>query len=136
MNNILEMKMKNKKIMKNILIFLGFVLMATGNVLIQELSNLDEIWIFNIGRCISNGLLPYKDISMIVTPLYFFICAGLFKIFGAELLVLRIFECIQTGAILFLIYKILERLKIHKGIALACTTRILLFIIISYLCRL
>ena len=128
--------MKDKKVKQNILIFFAFILMTTGNVLIQELTNLDEIWNFNIGRCISNGLLPYKDISMIITPLYPLICAGLFKIFGTELLVFRIFECIQTGAILFLIYKILENLKINKGVALACATRILLFIITIYLRRL
>ena len=105
---------KDKFLLKNMLIFLGFVLLASGNVFIQNLANLDEIWIYNFGRCIADGLLPYKDISMVITPLFPMICGLLIKIFGNELIVLRFAECIEVGTILFMMYKVMEKLKIHK----------------------
>ena len=46
--------MKNKKVVKNILLFFGFVIIAIGNILIKELDNLDEVWIYNFVKCIAN----------------------------------------------------------------------------------
>ena len=38
-------------------------------IIIKPISDLDEIWNYNTARAISEGLVPYKDISMITTPL-------------------------------------------------------------------
>lgn len=46
--------MKNKKVVKNILLFFGFAIIAIGNILIKELDNLDEVWVYNTVRCIAN----------------------------------------------------------------------------------
>ena len=113
--------MKNKKILKDIFIILGFVVIISGNVFIQEFSNLDEIWIYNFGRCILEGLLPYRDFNIIITPLFPYICALFLKLFGNEMIVLRFAEVIEITSILFFIYKILERLKINNGISLILT---------------
>lgn len=110
--------MKNNKIIKNILLYIGLALMVSGNVIIQNLSNLDEIWVYNFARGIAEGLLPYKDISMIITPIFPMISAIFLRIFGNEMFVLRILECFETAAILFFIYKIMIRLKINKGVGL------------------
>lgn len=109
--------MKEKRILKEIAIIIGFMIIVAGNVLTQELSNLDEMWVYNFGRCILNGLVPYKDFNIIITPLFPYICAFLLKIFGNEMVVLRFAEIIETSLILFMIYKILDRLKVNKGIA-------------------
>ena len=113
--------MKYKKIFINIAIIIGFMLIISANVFIQQLSNLDEIWIYNFGRCIINGLLPYKDFSIIITPLFAYISAGFLKLFGDEMIVLRVGEVIQTTLLLFMMYKILERLKVNRGASLLCT---------------
>lgn len=55
---------------------------------------------------------------MIITPLFPYICAVFLKIFGQEIIVLRVLECIGTASILFTTFKIMERLKMHKGVAL------------------
>ena len=110
--------MKYKSVLINIAIILGFMLIVSANVFIQQLSNLDEIWIYNFGRCIINGLLPYKDFSIIITPLFAYISAAFLRLFGDEMIVLRFAEVIQTALILFMVYKILERLKVNKGISL------------------
>ncbi len=128
--------MKDKKWLKDILIYLGLAVIVSGNVLNQPLGNLDEAWVYNFARCISEGLLPYKDISMIITPLFPMICAGFLKIFGNELLTMRILECFETAAILFMIYKIMQRLKINEGIALCLTLRAVSYIFRNILPRL
>lgn len=55
---------------------------------------------------------------MIITPLFPYICALFLKIFGDEIIVLRVIECIGTASILFLTYKILKRLNVNESIAL------------------
>lgn len=64
------------------------------------------------------GLLPYKEISMIITPLFPMIGALFLKVFGNELFVFRILECFQIAGILFVFYKIMRRLKMNKGVSL------------------
>lgn len=120
--------MKDKKLLKNIFLYLGLAIMVSGSIFIQNLDNLDEIWVFNFAKCIADGLLPYRDFSIIITPLFPMVCAGFLKIFGNELLVLRILECLETAAILFTMYKIMERLKINKGIALLFVMRNILYL--------
>ncbi len=44
--------MKNNKLLKNILIYIGFAAIISGNVLAQVISSLDEIWVYNFGKCI------------------------------------------------------------------------------------
>lgn len=50
----MEINLKNKKVLKDILIYLGLVLMVSGVVLIQRIGNLDEIWVYNFARGIAN----------------------------------------------------------------------------------
>ena len=113
--------MKSKKLLIDIAIILGFMLIISGNVFVQQFSNLDEIWIYNFGRCIINGLLPYKDFSIIITPLFAYISASFLKIFGDEMIVLRFAEVLQTALILFMSYKVLERLNVNKGVSILFT---------------
>lgn len=120
--------MKKKTFLKNVIILLGIILISAGNVFIQEFSNLDEVWIYNFARCIVDGLVPYRDFSIIMTPLFPMISAVFLKIIANEMIVLRILEVIETTAILFMVYKVLERLKINKWIALLVTIRSPLYI--------
>lgn len=125
--------MKNNKILKNIILFIGFMLVVSGNVFVQAFSNLDEIWIYNFARCIVDGLLPYKDFSIIITPLFPMISAIFLKIFGNEMVVLRGAEVIEIAAILFMAFKVLKRLNINKGISLILVLRNVLYVLISIL---
>lgn len=52
----MEIKIENKPVTKNILIYLGLVLVVSGGVFMQAVSSLDEIWIFNFARCIANRI--------------------------------------------------------------------------------
>ena len=54
---------------KNRELIIIFIVTLIYNLVIPELS-LDEVW--NYGFCynVLNGLVPYKDFNMIITPLY------------------------------------------------------------------
>ena len=115
--------MNYKKILKNIGLILGFILIVSGNVFLQEFSSLDEIWVYNAAKCIASGLVPYRDFNMITTPLFASICSVFLRAFGNEMIVMRVLECITTSTILFVIYKILKRLNINKGVSLLSVVR-------------
>lgn len=95
----------------------GIFIILTTTIVSNSLSNLDEIWNFNIARCIANGLVPYKDISMVSTPLLGFLVAPFLKIFGTELFVTRILSLILSFIILILVYNILRKLDVPQIIS-------------------
>lgn len=101
----------------NIIFWIGIFLIVLTSILSRPLANLDEMWNFNVARCISNGLVPYKDISMVSTPLLGFITAIFLKIFGSEMFVTRILAAVLAFGILMLIYFILKRVGIKKSVA-------------------
>lgn len=84
-------------------------------------TNLDELWNYNIARCIKNGLNPYKDISMITTPLFPTIVAICLKIFGDNLFVFRIIGAVLFTLILIFTYKIFYELLKKQSIAIIFT---------------
>ena len=95
-------KMKMKKFFLIIVIFITVLSM----IIIKPISNLDELWNYNTARTISEGLIPYKDISMITTPLLPMITAIFLKLIANEVIVSRILAAILWTGILFTIYKI------------------------------
>lgn len=105
------------KKMKKILFWFGLFVAITSIVLAKPLNNCDEMWNFNIARCISNGLVPYKDISMIVTPLAGFIEAIFLKIFGSEMFVARLLAIALMMVNFILIYKIFRKLDIKEELS-------------------
>ena len=84
-------------------------------------TNLDELWNYNIARCIKNGLIPYKDISMITTPLFPTMFAICLKIFGDNLFVFRIIGAVLFTLILIFTYKIFYELLKKQSIAIIFT---------------
>lgn len=121
--------------MKNLRGFIfwsGILIIIATNVMSSSLSNLDEIWNFNLARCIANGLVPYKDINMIVTPLLSFIVAPFLKLFGQELFITRAILIVLTFIIFVLIYNIFRKLNISKTVSKLSVISIL-FLQLSYL---
>lgn len=120
------MKKKNK-----VLFWLGLFVAISSIILIRPLDNLDEIWNFNMARGIANGLVPYRDINMVITPLSSFVSAAFLKIFGSEMFVTRVLAIFLAVANLFFVYKILKTLKINSQIAHLITLAIA-FVIKDY----
>ena len=108
------MKLKIEK--KDLIIYFFILLFIAGKILPRAVDNLDEIWNYNFANCIANGLIPYKDFNIIQGPLLPAICAIFLKIFGQEMIVMRILAIILDGTVLFLTYKIMDNLKIKDYI--------------------
>ena len=114
---------------KNI-ILIAFIFIAVFSIIIvKPINDLDEIWNYNTARAISEGLIPYKDISMITTPLLPIVTAIFLKIIANEIIISRILAAIVWTGILFTIYKILKNLIKEENTCLIITT------LIGILCR-
>lgn len=107
-----------KKYREDILVFVFFVITTSAIILIRNLNNLDEVWIFNTARNIANGLLPYKDFNLVTTPGLPIFCGIILKIFGTEMLIMRIMAIIINSLIMFMTYKILKAFEIKKEFSL------------------
>lgn len=83
-------------------------------LLVKETTNLDELWNYNIARNIAKGLVPYKDVSLITTPLLPIIEAIFLKISVNELIVFRVLNAILITSILFATYKVYTKLGVKK----------------------
>lgn len=100
-----------------IIFWIGIFLIILTNILSKPLTDLDEMWNFNVARCISNGLVPYRDINMVSTPLLGFVVSIFLKIFGQEMFVTRILAVFLSLGILILIYFILKKVGIKESIS-------------------
>lgn len=101
-------------ILIEILLFLFILAIMLGLILKNPIYNLDEIWNYNFAHEIVRGLIPYKDINMVITPLFPYLIAGLLKIFGDELIVFRVIEALLMTSIFFITYKILNKIQGKK----------------------
>ena len=119
---------KLKRVFKKeylLVIFFAFVILSF--LILEPIEDLDELWNYNTARCISEGLIPYKDISMIITPLSSFL-ASIFLNISNELLTMRILGIILSTAIFYMIYRILKQLTGKEEYSLICTL-IMMFLI-------
>lgn len=65
----------------------------------------DEIWNYGFAYNIYNGLIPYKDFNMIITPLYPITILPMFMLFNDSIKIFHIYNAIIVGIMLTLSYK-------------------------------
>lgn len=122
------MKKKILYIAFNILFCMAIFSVVSSGILKDEITDLDELWNYNTARAIMQGLIPYKEISMITTPLLPFIVSIILKIFGDKLVVFRIVGAILLTAIFYLSYVLSYKLTKRRIIrAISSLTLILLY---------
>ena len=122
-----------KKHIYNILFFFSIFIIILFIKLAIPLNDLDEIWNYNIARNIADGLIPYKDISMITSPLLGMITAIFLKLIANELIVTRILSAILATLILYSLHQTMNILKINKNINYLVVI-VLLIILNGYFC--
>ena len=88
--------------------FLIFFFFLFWNIIVQPI-NLDEIWNYGFIYNIYNGLVPYKDFNMVLTPLYPMIMSLFLFIFGSNILVIHVINCLMIVGILYLIEYIIKK---------------------------
>lgn len=114
-------KEKIKEISKDFILFIFIAVMVFSIIAINPISNLDEIWNYNTARAITQNLIPYKDISMITTPLLPMITALFLKLIANEVIVSRVLASVLWGGVLFSIFKILKLLIKEENTCLIIT---------------
>ena len=110
------LKENYKSVLLNIFLYLIIALIISPTILDRGIGDLDELWNYNFARNIADGLIPYKDFNMIQTPLLPMLAGIVLNIFTNELLTMRILAIILHASIMFMLYKILVKLKINKKV--------------------
>lgn len=108
----------------NLLLFIFIFIVVFSIIIIKPINDLDELWNYNTARAISEGLIPYKDISMITTPLLPMITAIFLNLISNQVIVSRVLAAMLCSGILYMIYKILRILVKEENICLICTALI------------
>ena len=98
--------------------WLCIILSIAVTIIIRPLQDLDEVWNFNIARCIANGMVPYRDISMVSTPLLGFILAIPVSIFGSQLFVSRIVAILLAMLVFIGIFKIFRQIRLREEVSI------------------
>lgn len=111
----------------NIDVIILIILMTTFLSFLTYLNSGDELWNFAYAYKRFNGYKIYKELNVIITPLFYYIIQILFKIFGATMFTFKIYNVIIYFAFFILIYYIFKELKIVRR---RCVFYILLLIFI------
>ena len=106
----MEDKMKQKII--KYLTITTLILFISISIFTQEVNSLDEIQNFSNSKNVANGLLPYKDFNLIVTPLYAYINSITLKLLTPKLYIYRINYIILFMLLTFTIAKLLKKFNI------------------------
>lgn len=95
-----------KKQFLKIIIFIILVVIATVYPFYcTNLYSYDEVWNFGFAKSILDGLIPYKDFSLIVPPIFPYLTSIIIKIFGEKLFVYYAFIAIISTSITYLASK-------------------------------
>ena len=90
---IQNIKQKKEKIgTLLIFIFIAIVVSAPALKRNQEIAIYDELWNFSNTYKMLNGFMIYKDINVIITPLYFYLGMLILHIFGTNLFAFKIYN--------------------------------------------
>lgn len=101
----------------NLIFFIAIFFIILITSLAQPLVILDEMWNYNISKNIAEGLVPYKDISMITTPFFSMLTAIFLKCVSNEIIVTRIINAFMLMFILYFIYKCMQNIKVSEPIS-------------------
>lgn len=116
--------MLKEKILKhdNLFMIILFLIITSLSIGLGKLQIGDELWNFSNIYKMYNGFELYKDLNVIITPLYFYIGNIIFHILGANYLSFRIYDSVIINtALFFLIYILFKKLKFKQENAMLFT---------------
>lgn len=93
------------------LLILGICIMG------RPLQSLDELWQYSFESNISQGLMPYRDMNLAVTPLSMLWGGLILKILDNQLIVYRLLGTINSTICMMLFYDIMRKMNVDKRIA-------------------
>lgn len=96
-------------------------------VMFATLNNADEVAFYNFARNIAHGNIIYKDFNYICFPLYPWITGLFIKIFGEELIVLRVFSLLVLEILMYSTFRFMNKLKMDNFVN---TSLVIIYILI------
>lgn len=114
----------NKKKIINILIQFSVFALSLVLFLVARLTtpatDLDEVWNYNTANAFAMGLIPYKQVSMITTPLLPMVNSIFLKIFFNGIITYRVVMGIIFALIVLFIYLIIRELSNNGLLSYIC----------------
>lgn len=114
----------NKKKIINILTQFSIFTLSLVLFLVARLTapatDLDEVWNYNTANAFAMGLIPYKQISMITTPLLPMINSIFLKVVFNGIMTYRVLMGIVFALIVLFIYLIIKELSNKKLLSYIC----------------
>ena len=114
----------NKKKIINILTQFSIFTLSLVVFLVARLAtpaiDLDEVWNYNTANAFAMGLIPYKQISMITTPLLPMINSIFLKVVFNGIMTYRVVMGIVFALIVLFIYLIIKELSSKKLLSYIC----------------
>ena len=80
---------------------------------------LDEVWTYGFSHSIYDGLVPYVDFNMVITPFYPFFLSLFFHLFGSSMLVLHIVNASLLTFLFFILFQLIKE-KSYIFLLLLC----------------
>lgn len=74
----------------------------------------DDNFYFNVGKKVSEGMVPYKDFFFAHPPLQIYILAAIFKIFGSSYLIAKLYSLLISALCIPIIFLITKELSGEK----------------------
>ena len=99
------MKKKYKKIIIGLILI---ILTVAYTYYVRPIVD-DELYNYGFSFNITEGLIPYKDFNMIITPLFNYLLALILKIFGSKLIVYHVVIAIMLVTILYMSYEVIGK---------------------------
>ena len=99
-----EVFIKIKPFIKYFIVFFFFLFWS---LIVQPIS-LDEIWNYGFSYNIYNGLIPYKDFNMVMTPIYPMIMS-VFLMINSSILTMHIVNSLMLTVMIYLIEKLINK---------------------------
>lgn len=117
-----------KEIAPYIFIFLiGFL------VFVKPFESGDEIWNYNFARNILQGNIPYRDFSIVQTPLSCYISAAFMYFLGDGLLIFRLVTYLLFVSIAALLFHLIRNVTKNVGVAFFSTLLVISAHFISFI---
>lgn len=114
----------NKKKIINILTQFSIFTLSLAVFLVARLAtpatDLDEVWNYNTANAFAMGLIPYKQVSMITTPLLPMINSIFLKVVFNGIMTYRVLMGIVFALIVLFIYLIIKELSSKKLLSYIC----------------
>ena len=114
----------NKKKIINILTQFSIFTLSLVVFLVARLAtpatDLDEVWNYNTANAFAMGLIPYKQVSMITTPLLPMINSIFLKVVFNGIMTYRVLMGIVFALIVLFIYLIIKELSSKKLLSYIC----------------